>query len=80
MYYLQSRYYDSFTGQFLNADSLIGANGDITSNNLFAYCSNNPVMNVDPFGQFVIRRWMVSLPIDIILMAIPGIGSAFAPI
>ena len=34
----------------MNADSIIGANGDLTSNNLFAYCSNNPVMLADPSG------------------------------
>ena len=32
-----------------NADGLLGANGDILSGNLFAYCSNDPVHMVD-FG------------------------------
>ena len=50
LYYLGSRYYDPETGRFLNADGLLGANGDILSYNLFAYCSNNPVNYYDPFG------------------------------
>lgn len=37
-------------------------------------------MNFDPAGYFVIRRWMVSAPIDFLLMLVPGIGAAFAPI
>ena len=41
LYYLQSRYYDPVVGRFLNADRLLGANGDLMSYNLFAYCSNN---------------------------------------
>ena len=41
LYYLQSRYYDPVVGRFLNADGLLGANGDLMSYNLFAYCSNN---------------------------------------
>ena len=31
--------------------SYLGANGDLVSYNLFAYCSNNPVMYVDPTGH-----------------------------
>ena len=47
MYYLQSRYYDPNTCRFISPDdvSCIGANGDFTSYNLFAYCSNKPIMN-----------------------------------
>lgn len=53
-YYLQSRYYNPEWGRFLNADSTgyLGANGDLISYNLYAYCSNNPVMYVDPTGEW----------------------------
>ena len=50
LYYLNSRYYDPETGRFLNADGLLGANGDILSYNQFAYCSNTPIMGYDPTG------------------------------
>ena len=50
-YYLQSRYYDSKTGRFLNADGYVNANGDLQGYNMYAYCSNNPVMCVDPTGE-----------------------------
>ena len=50
-YYLQSRYYDPVTGRFLNADSYINANGDLIGFNMYAYCSNNPVMYLDPTGM-----------------------------
>ena len=49
-YYLQSRYYDPETGRFLNADGVLGANGDLTSYNMFAYCSNMPTAAVDYSG------------------------------
>ena len=54
MYYLQSRYYDPETGRFINADdaSLLGANGDFASLNLFAYCGNNPIARKDDGGEF----------------------------
>ena len=48
-YYLQSRYYDPVTGRFINADGQL--NDDILGFNLFAYCSNNPVVRVDDGGQ-----------------------------
>ena len=52
-YYLQSRYYDPTIKRFINADdaSLLGANGDFTSLNLYAYCGNNPVARADEGGE-----------------------------
>ena len=47
---------------------------------IYTFCKNNPVTNEDPSGYIVIRRWMVSSFIDMILTMIPGIGVAFAPI
>ena len=54
-YYLNSRYYDSNAGRFLNADIYINANGDLIGFNMFAYCGNNPVMGYDPSGTYCAR-------------------------
>ena len=53
-YYLQSRYYNPQWGRFLNADGYINANGDLIGFNMYAYCSNNPVMYTDPTGESAI--------------------------
>ena len=50
LYYLNSRYYDPAIGRFLNPDIYVNANGDLTGFNMYAYCSNNPVMGYDPTG------------------------------
>ena len=55
LYYLNSRYYDSRTGRFINADdyAVIGATPDaLTDKNLYTYCDNNPVMRQDEDGEF----------------------------
>ena len=49
LYYLNSRYYDPVTRRFVNADRQL--NSDILGNNLFAYCSNNPINYSDPSGN-----------------------------
>ena len=51
LYYLQSRYYDSAVGRFINADGYTStdANG-LLSANMFAYCENNPISRFDPEG------------------------------
>ena len=51
MYYLQTRYYDSTTGRFINADGYVSTGQGILGNNMFAYCNNNPVMFTDPAGE-----------------------------
>lgn len=57
LYYLQSRYYDPETGRFINADdtSYLNATGTVLGCNLFAYCENDPVNNIDPEGTISIN-------------------------
>ena len=54
-YYLQSRYYDPIVKRFISPDSTdyLTANGDFDGFNLYAYCVNNPVVNVDYSGESV---------------------------
>ncbi len=60
MYYLQSRYYNPEWGRFINADNVV----DIQNkSNLFAYCANNPISNVDSNGDewYNGHEWVSSL-------------------
>ncbi|WP_017413695.1 RHS repeat-associated core domain-containing protein [Clostridium tunisiense] len=50
LYYLQSRYYNSEWGRFINADGIVGQTGELLGHNLFAYCKNNPVNMKDEDG------------------------------
>ena len=52
LYYLRSRYYDAKICRFISPDDVgyLGANGDLTSYNLYAYCSNNPINYIDSNG------------------------------
>ena len=48
LYYCGTRYYDSNTGRWINADSMMsGVNGSLHEYNLYVYCFNNPVMHTD---------------------------------
>ena len=60
-YYLQSRYYDPAIRRFINADGYVNANGDFVGFNMYAYCGNNPVMYVDPTGEFILTALIVGV-------------------
>ena len=52
LYYLRARYYNPYIGRFISEDSYLGEDSDPLSLNLYAYCSNNPIMYTDPTGHW----------------------------
>ena len=66
LYYLQSRYYDPEIGRFINADALVSTGQGLLSNNMFAYCLNNPVSGYDPTGHW---NWSVFTTVVATLVA-----------
>ena len=51
LYYLRARYYDPTTGRFITEDTLFGEMDNPLTQNLYAYCLNNPVLYIDPSGH-----------------------------
>jgi RHS repeat-associated protein len=51
LYYCNSRYYNPEWGRWLNADDVSYLDpGSTNGLNLYAYCGNNPIMRIDPYG------------------------------
>jgi len=58
LYYLQSRYYDSEWGRFINTDNtgiLTQADDKLLITTLFSYCLNNPINMIDIDGYSPLR-------------------------
>ncbi len=72
LYYLQSRYYNPEWGRFLNADGYVSTGTGVLGYNMFAYCNNNPVMKVDPNGEFFISITVLCVAAFAIVGAIGG--------
>ena len=69
MYYCMSRYYDPEIGRWLSIDDVGYLDSQsVHGLNLYAYCGNNPVMYLDPSGNFPI------LATILIISAIAGLG------
>lgn len=69
MYYCKSRYYVPEWGRWLNLDSpsFLDATS-VTRLNLFAYCENNSVTNVDYNGNFgIIASWLIGIAISTVV-------------
>ncbi len=77
LYYLMSRYYDAEVGRFINADDTdyLDVSGTVLGGNLFAYCENNAVNNVDYLGNKKISVTWISHTIDVLCVAIPAVWS-----
>ena len=74
LYYLNTRYYDSEVGRFINADDISEVDVEqINGLNLYAYCVNNPILYVDPNGNALIS-FLVGLLIAGIVGAILNVA------
>lgn len=57
MYYLQSRYYDPAVGRFICADKVMGANGELSTYDLYTYCGNEPIGRYEIGGMSWRKSW-----------------------
>ncbi len=80
LYYLKSRYYDPEVGRFISIDSIDYVDPDTVNGlNLYAYCGNNPVMNVDPNGNsWVDALLATALIVVCITIAVVTAGAGIA--
>ena len=56
LYYLSTRYYDCRTGRFVSPDKFVSTGQGLTGYNMYSYCNDNPIMNIDPTGEF---PWLI---------------------
>ena len=69
LYYLQTRYYDPETCRFISQDSIDYADPEtINGLNLYAYCINDPVNNIDPTGTWSWKKfWAIVGAIAVVI-------------
>nr|WP_277871505.1 RHS repeat-associated core domain-containing protein [Paraliobacillus zengyii] len=53
LYYMRARYYSPELMRFINADTVKGEITNSITLNRYAYANGNPVLNVDPEGEFI---------------------------
>lgn len=77
LYYLQTRYYDPELGRFISSDDVSYLDPETLGGlNLYAYCANNPVMNVDPTGKFLFTLLACAIAGAIVGTVLGGIYGA----
>lgn len=91
LYFLKTRYYDPEVGRFISPDSIEYLDPEtINGLNFYAYCGNNPVMNVDPNGTSwwtdfwnslagkIIGTILVVATVVVVSIFTAGVGTAVA--
>ena len=74
LYYLQSRYYDSEIGRFLNSDNVSDSDAGVLGYNTYIYASNNPIKFSDPSGHSIILSMFLSAVVGAAVSAVSDIG------
>jgi RHS repeat-associated protein len=76
MYNLRARYYNPANGRFTQLDTFEGVNDDPHSLHKYTYANSDPVMGIDPTGQFTMVELLVATGILGLLaaMLLPAIG------
>ena len=87
LYYLKTRYYDPEIDRFMTIDGIEYLDPEtINGLNLYAYCNNNPVMNIDPNGTWSWRKFwktvadfavtivatVVAVTVDVVVSSVAG--------
>ena len=77
MQYLRSRWTNPSTGRFNRQDEYPGSGYDPHSLHKYLYCSNNPVNNIDPTGQFSLTELNYTGMMRATLMAMNIYGGVY---
>ena len=68
LYYRKTRYYDPEVGRFMTIDGIEYLDPEtINGLNLYAYCGNNPVMNIDPEGKAFLTIFLITLVAGVVI-------------
>ena len=61
LYYLRARYYDPETGRFISQDNISYLDPEhLMGLNLYAYCNNDPIQNLDPTGCAILTTLLIA--------------------
>ncbi len=74
LYFLRARYYDPGTGRFLGQDPLRGSLRHPSTQNRYAYVTNNPTNLVDPAGLCPICNFLIDVLVNNPMLLPPGTG------
>ena len=78
MQYLRAIYYDQSNGRFNRLDPFSGNNYDPQSLHKYAYTHCNPVMGIDPSGEFNLANVLIEMTIIATSVLYMGFGTSYS--